>query len=84
MKLHHTIQYLNGGCFGDELQLSVSYYHHEGDDSVGVGESVEIMKASWRGVDVYDDLTVTAVHNLEEQILDERKGGPLDRREDDK
>ena len=42
------------------------------------------MKASWRGVDVYDDLTVTAVHNLEEQILDERKGAPLDRREDDK
>ena len=74
MKLDMSTQYINGGPFGDEMQVDCVSTFNEGDEQTGCTDNVELLAAFWVGMNVISYLTESAKHDLEELILDELKG----------
>ena len=73
-KMNQSVQCIDGGPFGDELEIGCVYIFNAGDESTGCTDNVELMAAFWAGKNVINLLTVSAQHDLEELILDELKG----------
>ena len=73
-KLFDSIQYINGGPFGDEMAVYCVSTFNEGDEQTGCTDNVELRGAWWSGMNVISYLTESAKHDLEELILDELKG----------